>query len=83
MNDLITTQRKLIAVYAVWFFIHLVFLFLSDKSGAEYFWPLNSESPYWDMGSDKLMHAYDFSEFLVYAVGPAVLILAYLLFTKK
>ena len=73
MKELLQKQRQLIAVYAVWFFMHLVFLFLSDKEFSGDFWPFDGE----------LTHAYDFSEFLVYAIGPAILIFAYLMFTKK
>lgn len=73
MKELLQKQRQLIAVYAVWFFMHLVFLFLSDKEFSGDFWPFDGE----------LTYAYDFSEFLVYAIGPAILIFAYLMFTKK
>lgn len=78
MKELHQKQRQLIAVYAVWFFMHLVFLFLSDKSSSEYFWPFQGD--YYDRA---LTSNYDFSEFLVYAIGPAILIFAYLMFTKK
>lgn len=78
MKELLKRQRQLIAVYAVWFFMHLVFLFLSNKSYSEYFWPFEGDSY-----DGNLTRAYDFSEFLVYAIGPAVLIFAYLMFTKK
>ena len=78
MKELLQKKRKLIAVYAVWFFMHLVFLFLSDKSWSESFWPFNIS--YYE---GALTRAYDFSEFLVYAIGPAVFIFAYLMFTKK
>ena len=78
MKELLQKQRQLIAVYAVWFFMHLVFLFLSDKEWSGSFWPFESGNDY-----GELTHAYDFSEFLVYAIGPAILIFAYLMFTKK
>jgi hypothetical protein len=78
MKELLQKQRQLIAVYVVWFFMHLVFLFLSDKSRSENFWPFQG-----GRYSGALTCAYDFSEFLVYAIGPAVLIFAYLMFTKK
>lgn len=78
MKELLQKQRQLIAVYTVWFFMHLVFLFLSDKSYSENFWPFQG-NPYFG----ALTRAYDFSEFLVYAIGPAILIFAYLMFTKK
>jgi len=78
MKELLQKQRQLTAVYAVWFFMHLVFLFLSDKSCSKNFWPFQGDSYY-----GALTRAYDFSEFLVYAIGPAILIFAYLMFTKK
>jgi hypothetical protein len=78
MKELLHKQRQLIAVYAVWFFMHLVFLFLSNESFSGNFWPFQGGSFY-----GALTRAYDFSEFLVYAIGPAVLIFAYLMFTKK
>ena len=78
MKELLQKQRQLIAVYAVWVFMHLVFLFLSNKSYSTNFWPFQGSSY-----GGALTRAYDFSEFLVYAIGPAILIFAYLMFTKK
>ncbi len=48
---------------------------MSDKGWADEFWPFAENT--------ALLKAYDFSEFLVYAIGPAILIFAYLMFTKK
>ncbi len=73
MKELFKRQRRLIALYAVWFFIHLVFLFSSDKRDSYNFWPFEG----------GLKWAYDFSEFLVYAIGPGILIFAYLMFKKR
>lgn len=79
MKELLQKQRQLIAVYAVYLFMHLVFLFLSNGNSSRYFWPFEGGNS----SDGGLTNAYDFSEFLVYAIGPAVLIFAYLLFTKK
>ena len=75
MKELLKKQRQLVAIYIVWFFLNLVVLFMSDKEWASEFWPLADNT--------ALLKAYDFSEFLVYAIGPAILIFAYLMFTKK
>lgn len=82
MNDLINKNRKFIAIYLLWFFIHLVFLFLSDKEYSEYFWPFEAHG-YLSGYVGSLNHAYDFSEFLVYAIGPFILVSAYLIISKK
>lgn len=75
MKELLKKQRQLVAIYIVWFFLNLVVLFMSDKEWASEFWPFADDT--------ALLKAYDFSEFLVYAIGPAILIFAYLMFTKK
>ncbi len=75
MKKLLRKQRQLITVYIVWFFLNLVVLFMSDKSWSSEFWPFAEDT--------ALLKAYDFSEFLVYAIGPAVLFFAYLMFSKK
>lgn len=79
MKELLQKRRQLIAVYVVWFFMHLVFLFLSDQYYSEYFWPFERGA----FDNATLRHAYDKSEFLVYAIGPGVIIIAWMLFTKK
>jgi len=41
---------------------------------------------FWPFGFNdacSITETYDFSEFLIYAIGPAVLIFAYFMFTKK
>lgn len=79
MKELLQKQRQLLAVYAVWFFINLVVLFMSFVGrGSSY-----CKSEFWPFDACDLTESYDFSEFLVYAIGPAILIFAYLMFTKK
>ena len=79
MKELLKKQRQLVAVYAVWFFINLVVLFMSFvEKGDDY-----CKRKFWPFDACDLTKSYDFSEFLVYAIGPAILIFAYLMFTKK
>lgn len=79
MKELLKKQRQLVAVYAVWFFINLVVLFMSFvEKGSNY-----CKRQFWPFDACDLTESYDFSEFLVYAIGPAILIFAYLMFTKK
>lgn len=79
MKELLKKQRQLVAVYAVWFFINLVVLFMSFvEKGCN-----SCKRKFWPFDACDLTKSYDFSEFLVYAIGPAILIFAYLMFTKK
>lgn len=78
MKKLNGTQRKLLAIYIIWIFIHLVFLTISEKTLRRKFWPFQTQDY-----SDAIIKAYDLSEFLVYAIGPGIVLLAYLLFNKK
>ncbi len=78
MKELLQEHRRLIAVYLVWIFINIIILQISfGESERAYFWPFD--------GGDLtgLDDTYDFSEFLVYAIGPAVIFIAYVMFTKK
>lgn len=74
MKELLQKQRQLLAIYLVWLFLNTVVWALSDGFWSEKFWPF---------GGEALLQSYDFSEFLVYGIGPAILILAYLMFSKK
>ncbi len=78
MKELLKKQRQLVAVYAVWFFINLVVLFMSFAEKESY-----CKKKFWPFDACDLTESYDFSEFLVYAIGPAILIFAYLMFTKR
>lgn len=82
MDELFKKQRQFISIYAVWFFINLVCLFIgftetSDKYREE-FWPFAKGDKY----HSSLAYIYDFSEFLVYGIGPLVIWFAYTNFTK-
>ena len=60
------TIKKIIGYYTIWSFLHLVFLVLGwNGERHQYFWPFEHTG---------IKEAYDLSEFLVYAVGPVILI---------
>jgi len=73
-------QRQFISIYAIWFFLNLVCLFIGFTKDSDYnreeFWPF-TDSKY-----VTLAESYDISEFLVYAIGPLVIWFAYINFTK-
>jgi hypothetical protein len=63
--------KKYFGYYLMWTFLHLLFLVIGwNGDYHEYFWPFTG-SEY----SGSIKNAYDFSEFLVYALGPIVLII--------
>lgn len=73
MKELLQKQRKFIAVYAIWFFINLVILLMSD----------GDPSDFWPFCDCDLFYNYDFSEFVVFVFGPLIGLFAYIMFTKK
>ncbi len=81
MKEFFKKNRKFSAIYLVWFFTHVAFLLVgstnSESSYKEDFWP------FYNNYNCSLPKCYDLSEFLVYAIGPAILIIAYFMFTKK
>ena len=80
MKDLFKKQRQFISIYAIWFFLNLVCLFIGftkdSDSYRDEFWPFT------DSRYATLAKSYDLSEFLVYAIGPLVIWFAYINFTK-
>ena len=78
MKELLDKHGKIIALYSLWVLMHLIFYFVSDKSYSTFFWPFEGEADF-----TRLKYSYDMSEFLVYAISPAVLFFVYLMFTKK
>jgi len=74
-----TTERKIIAVFVVWTFLQLVFLALGWKGhDHEVFWPFSKETN----DDNTITHAYDFSEFILYAGSPWVAALIYRILYK-
>ena len=76
MKELLKKQRQLIAIYLVWLFTNIIVWSMS-RGDTRDFWPFDSGDLTGYYGN------YDFSEFLVYGIGPAVIFIAYLMFTKK
>jgi hypothetical protein len=69
--------NKLLGIYLGWAFLHLVLLTIGwNGDDHELFWPF--QSTYVSKGEFK--EAYDISEFLVYVIGPVVLIFILALF---
>jgi len=68
--------NKLLGIYLGWAFLHLVLLTIGwNGDHHDNFWPFQG---YRWMGEFK--EAYDISEFLVYVIGPVVLIFILALF---
>jgi len=64
------TIKKILGYYVFWCFLHLVFLAIGwNGDRHEYFWPFGDSNYY-----NTIKDAYDFSEFLVYVLGPIVLL---------
>lgn len=91
MKDLFQTQKKIISIYVVWFFVNLVWLFMGFTGGNynDYFWPFTEYCSSHRFGNGPLTYdrytlsqTYDFSEFLVYAISPLVAWFVYLNFKK-
>ena len=62
--------KKYLGYYMIWAFLHLVFLAIGwNGDYHEYFWPFSGNSY-----NCTIKKAYDFSEFLVYVLGPIVLL---------
>ena len=65
-------MKKYIGYYSLWAFMHLVFLAIGwNGDYHEKFWPFQGSSY-----SGSISRAYDFSEFLVYVLGPIIIIFA-------
>ncbi len=63
--------KKYFGYYLLWSFLHLVFLAIGwNGDYHQYFYPFNGTSY-----SGSIENAYDFSEFLVYVLGPIVLLI--------
>ena len=70
--------KQYFGYYIIWTFLHLVFLAIGwNGSYHDYFWPFGG-SKY----SGTLKEAYDFSEFLVYVIGPIALIIGFTLISE-
>ncbi|MHA8075555.1 hypothetical protein [Aquirufa sp. TARAVU-A1A] len=68
-------MKKYIGYYSLWAFLHLIFLVLGwDGTNHYYFFPF--ESSYYSSNPFEVRENYDLSEFLVYVLGPLVLIFA-------
>ena len=71
--ELLKKLRVFIAIYAVWIFINLLVLFLSDGN-KDHFWPFCD---------NELLDSYDFSEFIVYVFGPLLVVFVFAMSSKK
>lgn len=61
--------KKYFGYYILWSFLHLVFLAIGwNGDNHDFFWPFS------DRYRSGIKDAYDFSEFLVYVIGPIVLL---------
>ena len=68
--------RKIFAFYILWVFIHIVFLSLG--------WAGEYHDEFWPLTHSNLINSYDVSEFLVYAIGPAIIFFVlYLIYNSK
>jgi hypothetical protein len=77
MKELDRRKRQLVAVYLLWVFINIIAWTMSDGEDSSTFWPENGANLTGEYGS------YDFSEFLVYAVGPLVIFIVYSIYSGK
>jgi len=67
------TIKKIFGYYIFWCFLHLIFLVLGwNGDSHENFWPFQGGNY-----SGAIKESYDFSEFLVYVLGPIVLIVSF------
>jgi hypothetical protein len=78
MERLTRIERLSGAIYSIWFFIHLAFLFYADaEAGSVSFWPFIKNG-------QSLYTTYDVFEFLVYIGTPLLAYIVYkILFTKS
>ena len=79
MKELISKYKKQIAVYAVWFFINFVILVMAIQDRG--IWGCSEQ--FYPFTNCKIVHAYDYPEFLVYGIGPALLLMVYLAFKDQ
>ena len=71
MQSFSKAERVAIALYFIWFFLHLAFFFYADEGPDNHlFWPFTS-------GGKALKSTYDVMEFVVYALAPLILFIAY------
>lgn len=75
MNELERKRRQLIAIYLLWVFINIVTWVASDGGDSTVLWPFSE--------GYNIMEIYDFSEFLIYTIGPVVLLVVYSIYTGK
>jgi len=70
MENIKGKRAFLVVMLVLWLFFHLILLFygFTDEGDEEKFWPLSKR-----VSSYSLASAYDFSEFIVYTIGPFVL----------
>ena len=80
MKKLSQFQRKVLGIYILWFFIHLVFLTISERTVPERFWPFQRQDYSF---FEEIVRTYDISEFLIYAISPAIIFIICVLFQKK
>ncbi len=76
MKDLINKYKKEIAIYSVWLFVNLVVLVMAIQDPGLWGCP----QQFYPFTDCKLVWAYDYTEFLVYGIGPALLLVVYLIF---
>jgi len=76
-------NKKVIAIYSIWLFIHICFYLLSERTYLyeEVFWPMKYKHVGYDV--NKGINAYDFSELFVYALLPVLIAFVYYSFKKK
>lgn len=98
MNDIIGLVKKiylkypyLSIAYIIWFSLNFIILFISDKEGKAYFYPFQKNTAtsgtftYYQDGTrpHSLIHAYDFSEFIVFILAPLFILLIYTLLKQN
>ena len=69
-------NNRLLAMYALWALFHTVLLLSSSPY-------TNWKYKFWPFTEDKWSETYDLSEWLVYVVGPLILLYIYFSFTAK
>jgi hypothetical protein len=77
MEKFIKEHKKVIAILLIWLFIQLIFLLTSNSSGPK------SRSNFYPFSDYPYHEIYDLSEFLVYGLGPIIIIIASTIFFNE
>lgn len=76
MQEKIKNNSTAIAVLLIWLFAQFICLMMSKENNY-------SKSQFYPFTEQHFKYAYDFTEFLIYGIGPIILFVAYKLISKN